>query len=282
MTFQQVLETYKYQLILVLIFLSFVYARIVGAMAGVWVSDDNYSHGFIVPLVAAWFIYDNWDGIKTSRADGSNLGLPVLLLGIVQLLLGWMATEYYNMRLSLIVVLSGIILYLFGREVFRKLKLSLAYLILMIPLPYIVYDAVAFPLKLFVSWCSVHIIKLMGYAVLREGNIISFPNIVLEVADACSGLRSLVSLIALSVTFAVIFLKGNFSRWLLVFSSVPVAVATNIFRVVVTGILAFHYGRSAAEGFFHEFAGMVIFFIAMILLSLICGLLKYMESRYAA
>lgn len=282
MTFQQELETYKYQLILVLIFLSFVYARIVGAMAGVWVSDDNYSHGFIVPLVAAWFIYDNWDGIKTSRSEGSNLGLPVLLLGIVQLLLGWMATEYYNMRLSLIVVLSGIILYLFGREVFRKLRLSLAYLILMIPLPYIVYDAVAFPLKLFVSWCSVHIIKLMGYAVLREGNIISFPNIVLEVADACSGLRSLVSLIALSVTFAVIFLKGNLSRWLLVFSSVPVAVATNIFRVVVTGILAFHYGRSAAEGFFHEFAGMVIFFIAMILLSLICGLLKYMESRYAA
>ncbi len=282
MVFQQVLYKYRYQLMLVLILMGFVYARVVGSMIGVWSSDDNYSHGFIVPFVAAWFVYDNWDDVASTEVEGSFLGIPLLLLGLFQLLLGWLATEYYNMRFSLIVVLAGIVLYLFGRAVFRKLRLSLAYLVLMIPLPYIVYDAIAFPLKLFVSWCSVLVIKLMGYAVIREGNIISFPNIVLEVADACSGLRSLVSLVALSVTFAVIFLRGNVSRWFLVVSSIPVAVFTNVFRVVVTGVLAFHYGRSAAEGFFHEFAGMVIFFMAMVLLSLICGLLKYLESRHAA
>jgi exosortase len=136
----------------------------------------------------------------------------------------------------------------------------------MIPLPYIVYDAIAFPLKLFVTKSSVAVLQLLSIPVVREGNIIMFPQTVLEVADACSGLRSLMSLITLAVALAFLTQTSPLKRSILIVSAIPVAIITNMFRVITTGVLASNFGAAAAEGFFHEFAGMAVFLLAMALL----------------
>jgi exosortase len=133
----------------------------------------------------------------------------------------------------------------------------------MVPLPYIVYDAIAFPLKLFVTRVSIYFLKLVGVVVLREGNVIMLPLTTLEVADACSGIRSLVSLLALSVAYAFFLKIAPARRALLVISAIPIAIAANAFRVIGTGLLAQYWGAQAAEGFFHEFAGLAVFAVAI-------------------
>jgi exosortase len=144
----------------------------------------------------------------------------------------------------------------------------------MVPLPYIIYNAAAFPLKLFVTRVSVAFLKLIGISVLREGNIIMFPATTLEVADACSGMRSLMSLIALAVAYAFFIKTSTWKRWIIILSAVPIAIFTNAMRVIVTGILAQHWGKKAAEGFFHEFAGLMVFAVAVALLVGIGAALK--------
>lgn len=282
MLLSESIKSYRVELLLVFGLMAFTYWTIVTGMVSDWYHDDNYSHGFLIPVIAVWFLNKDWNRTKEILCKPTNLGLLVVLLGVGQLVIAWLGTEYFNMRLSMLVVLCGIVLYLFGVEVLKQLSLPLGYLVLMIPIPYLLYDAVAFPLKLFVARVSVLSLKLLGLPVLRDGNIITFPNIVLEVADACSGMRSLMSLIALAVTLAFILIKSPWLRILLIALSIPYAVVTNAFRVIVTGLLAHGIGREAAEGFFHEFAGMAVFGVAMVLLCSTGFFLRYIEVRRAA
>lgn len=266
--FAKTLATHKGPLLLLLPLLAAVYWSIVPGMVSDWNHDPNYSHGFLVPLISAYFVYLKWPTLKTLPVVPSNLGLPVIAGSLLLLVFGFAGTEYYTMRSSLVFLLAGIVLYWFGWQVFRALALPLGFLLFMVPLPYIVYDALAFPLKLFVTQASVASLKALGVAVVREGNIIMFPQTVLEVADACSGLRSLMSLLALAVAYAFVSQQSWVKRLLLVLSAVPIAIMTNMFRVIATGFLAQYYGAAVAEGFFHEFAGFVVFAIAMVLLLL--------------
>jgi len=197
------------------------------------------------------------------------------------LLIGWLGTEYFSMRSSLIVILAGLVLYLFGSAVFRISLLSLAYLFFMIPIPYIIYDLVALPLKIFVTRMSVWSLNAIGIVVMREGNIIMFPALTLEVADACSGIRSLISLLALAVAFACYLRISPMKRLIVIAGSVPIAIFTNAARVFVTGILAQYWGAQAAEGFFHEFAGMVVFAVAMAMLVSLGALLARTDKKSA-
>jgi exosortase len=198
----------------------------------------------------------------------------------VTLLLGVSSVEFMTMRSSMIIVTAGMIAFVYGYPLLRVLLVPLGYLFFMIPIPYILYDEVAFPLKLFVAKVAVAGLKLFSLPVLREGNVIIFPNITLEVVDACSGMRSLMSLLALSTAYGFMFLRRPWQRVVLVLAAVPVAVATNVFRVFVTGFLARHVGKGAAEGFFHDFAGLAVFATAMVLIAVI-GWLLSMGGRNA-
>lgn len=274
MTLAESLKHYRYQFILLLGGIALLYGTIVPPMVGDWYHDENYSHGFIVPLVAGYFVYTRWRLLGKTAIRPTGLGLAIVVLALMQLVLAWLGTEYFLMRSSLIVLLAGVILFLFGKEVFSLLRLPLAYLVFMVPLPYILYDAVAFPLKLFVTKVSVHALQLMGVAVLREGNIIMFPSTTLEVADACSGIRSLVSLLALAVAYSCFVTESTARRWGIIVAAVPIAIVTNALRVIVTGILAQYWGAKAAQGFFHEFAGLAVFAMAMVMLFAVGALLK--------
>lgn len=272
MTLTDSLYNYRFAFLMSILLVSGLYASIVSGMAVDWYQDENYSHGFLVPLIAGYFVYERWDQLKTIKVIPSMAGLAVIIIAFMQLIIGTVGVEYFTLRSSLVMLIAGMVLFFLGTAVFKATRLPILYLLFMVPLPYIIYDSMAFPLKQFVSWVSVGFMKLIGIAVIRDGNIIMFPSITLEVADACSGIRSLVSILALSVAYASFLQISNLKRWIIILSSVVIAIATNALRVIVTGILANHSGAAAAEGFFHEFAGMSVFALAMGML-LVVGLL---------
>lgn len=274
LNFLDTINSNRVWFITLLVMIAAVYHQIVYRMGVQWFNDENYSHGFLVPLIAGYFFYQKRHEIFQTEARPSMLGAYALGLWAIMFILGSYASEYFIMRSSLIVLFGALILLYFGAEVLKRMALPIGYLFLMVPIPYIIYDSFAFPLKLFVTKVSVIALKLMGIVVLREGNIIMFPNIVLEVADACSGMRSIMSLLALSVAVAFV---GNFSttrKWIIVASAIPIAIITNAGRVIVTGVLSQFFGAAAAEGFFHEFAGLAVFAFAMAMLIGLAALLR--------
>jgi len=197
-----------------------------------------------------------------------------LFFGILLYLLGHLATEFFTMRFSLLVVLGGIILFLLGKEFFKALLFPLAFLIFMIPIPSVLMDRVTFPMQIFASKVAAGSLDLIGIPVLREGNIIQLANTSLEVAEACSGIRSLISLLALSVVFAYFSQNTTWKRVVLVLSTFPIAIVANAARVTGTGILAHHYGDKVAQGFFHGFSGWILFVVAFVCLFLLGALLS--------
>lgn len=233
-----------------------------------WYHDENYSHGFLVPFISGYFLWLRKDDLRSLEPAPANWGVIVLLAGLCLDLFGMVAGESFTMRISMLVVLAGVIIFSTGTAAFKTVAFPFGYLIFMIPLPYILYDAVAFPLKLLVSRYSVAFLKLIGIPVYREGNVINLVSTTLEVADACSGIRSIVSLLALATALAWFSHHGLLKRWVLILLALPIAVFANAIRVIGTGVLASRYGSRAAEGFFHEFAGLVIFGVAMALLLL--------------
>ena len=266
MTLSASIKYYWVQFLITLILLAGLYRSILPDMVQQWYADANYSHGFLVPLISVYFMYLKRHELFSVRVEPWPPGFALFLFGLAQLVVGSLATEFFTMRSSLVVILSGLILFFFGKGLFRIVCLPIAYLIFMVPLPYIVYDSIAFPLKLLVTRAAIAFLKFAGVAVLAEGTIIMLPLTTLEVADACSGIRSLISLIALSAAYAILLKMTALRKTVLIISAVPIAIAANAFRVIGTGLLAQHFGARAAEGFFHEFAGLVIFAVAMALL----------------
>ena len=271
-----ILSTKRQLIFIFLLILSIcgLYAQIFQGLYSAWSDDPNYSHGFLVPFISGYFIWQNKEELLELELKPSTYGLVLVVFALFVLISGTAAQEFFTKRSSFVFLLAGCVLFLLGWQWFKKLALPITFLFFMIPLPYIVYDAMAFPLKLFVAKFSVIALKLMGVIVLREGNIIMFPQTVLEVADACSGLRSLMSLLALGVALAVFTQRGTLQKILLVLLTVPIAIFTNMVRVIGTGFLAQYYGSAAAEGFFHEFAGMGVFLLAMVLLFVSSAVLR--------
>ncbi len=266
MTVAESLKHHRMQFLLALMILTGVYWSILPDMVQQWYEDANYSHGFVVPLIAGYFAYERRKELAEALAEPWWPGLLLVVAGLLQLVVGWLGSEFFTMRSSIVVTLCGMTLFLLGKRLFRLMLLPLAYLLFMVPLPYIIYDMIAFPLKLFVTRVSIASLKLMGVVVLREGNIIMLPFTTLEVADACSGIRSLISLLALSVAYAFFLKMGALRRGLLILSAIPIAISANALRVIGTGLLAQYWGAKAAEGFFHEFAGLAVFVVAIALM----------------
>jgi exosortase len=277
-TFLDAFKRYKAQLVVTLLLLLGLYYPIISYMVNQWYNDENYSHGFLVPFIAGFFVYQRLDALKKASVSSWSPGLVIIIGALLMLIVGYVGTELFTMRISLIIVLAGMVLYFFGKETFKILLLPVCFLFFMIPLPYILYDAIAFPLKLLIAKYSVLFLDSIGVIILREGNIIMLPNMTLEVADACSGIRSLMSLITLGVALAFIINTTSFKRTLIIVSAIPIAIFTNALRVIITGILAQYWGEKAAEGFFHEFAGLLVFGIAVVIL-LITGIMLKRKVR---
>lgn len=251
-----------------------LYYPIIVLMAQDWSQNDNYSHGFFIPLISGYMVYMLREELKHIDLQPVNWGGLVLLLGLAQLYIARVGSEYFLQRLSLLLVLLGIALFLAGTSMTRKLLVPIAYLFFMIPWPAVVWNKIAFPMQLFSSAVTEKVILFIGIPVFREGNVLHLAQTTLEIVDACSGLRSLTTMFALSAAFAWFSEISMRSKWLLFFAAAPVAVFANILRLTGTAGLASIYGGKVAQGFLHDFSGLFVFVVGLLLLVLTRKLLQ--------
>lgn len=231
-----------------------------------WMTDEDYSHGFLIPPVSAYLVWERRHALTALRPRSSLWGYPLIVLAVAMLVVSEAAAFGYPGRLSLPILLAGLALFLGGREYLRILAFPIAFLLFMLPLPVPVFNAVAFPLQMFAARVATATLDLLNIPVLREGNVITLAFIKLEVTEACSGIRSLISLLALATIYAYVAHQGALRRGLLVLSAIPIAIATNSGRVALTGILAHAAGVPAAMGFYHMFSGWLVFAVGFGLL----------------
>ena len=252
--------------------LAALYYKILYSLGTQWYADPDYSHGFLVPLLSGYFVWERRERLRSLPVAPSPWGIILLGGGLLMLLIGSAGAELYMQRTSIIVVIAGLVLLMLGREFLRVLLFPIAFLFFMVPLPAIIVNAVAFPLQLFAAKTATFCLYNFGIPVLREGNVIVLAGTTLEVAEACSGIRSLQALLALGTVYAYFTQHVMWKRWTLVLLSIQIAIAANAFRVTGTGVLTHYWGVEAAQGFYHTFEGWLIFVVAFALL-LICGLL---------
>ena len=243
-----------------------IYTPILYYMALHWYGSEDYSHGFLIPPLAAYFAWERQPQLRRARIEPSWWGLLPLALSSVTLAIGRLGVELMNMRVSFVLALIGLVVLLFGRQVFRVLAFPLCFLFLMVPLPNSLLLPIAFPLQLVAADWAVSLLYYLHIPALREGNIIHLPNATLFVEVACSGLRSLMALITLGVVFAYFFRRSWGERIIIVLSAIPTAIVVNALRVALTGILTYRFGEKAAGGLVHEFQGLVTFGGAFVLL----------------
>ncbi|MFP8873712.1 MAG: exosortase/archaeosortase family protein [Myxococcota bacterium] len=243
-----------------------VYLPILWFMVQHWRAVDDYSHGFLIVPLAIYFAYERRDKLKIAPIEGSWWGLAPLALSAISLTVGRLGVELMSMRAAFVLTIIGLVLLLLGRHVFRILAFPLLFLFLMVPLPQSLVNVIAFPLQLIAAQMAISALHLLGIPALLEGNIIHLAHTELFVAEACSGLRSLMALLTLGIVFAYFLERGIIRRAIIVLSTVPIAIGVNAFRVAVTGILAQAYGQAAATGFIHDFQGIITFLLAFVVL----------------
>jgi exosortase len=285
-----------------------VYATVLAKLGHDWWTDENYSHGLLIPFVLGYFLWSQRERFaRTAHRPSTVWGLGAVVFALLALWAGTAGAELYLQRTSLVLILAGTVLYFWGFSLLRLLLVPLFLLLLAIPIPAIIFNKVAFPLQLFASRCAVWSMSLFDIPVLRQGNVIELMPLgaretkKLEVVDACSGIRSLMTLLTLAVVFAYFTHPRDSNpgdgpkqrgpkqrgpkqvRWLaplvsrlkdygfwrstvIVLSAVPIAIFTNALRVSGTGVLARYYGTTVADGFFHSFSGWVIYVVAFLML----------------
>jgi exosortase len=234
-----------------------------------WWTDGNYSHGFFIIPIAAYLAWERRDRFYAATLRPTVFGLLVIVGSILVLAGGVLGSELFLTRISLLGTAVGIVLFFFGWARLGVLAFPMAFLFLMIPLPAIIFNQIAFPLQLLASRFGEATLSSVNIPVLREGNVLILANTTLEVAEACSGIRSLISLLTLGIVFGYFADSRVWVRSLIALSSVPVAIVANGARVAGTGIAAHYMGPAAAEGFFHEFSGWIVFIAAFAMMLVI-------------
>lgn len=267
------------QISVILISFSLLFSHTIAKLVKDWSENDNYSHGFLIPVISAYIIWQIKDDLAKIELKPSLFGLLFLLAGMALHIVGNVGAELFTMRMAIIFTIAGISLFIMGSSITKKIWFPIVYLIFMIPIPAIIWGKLAFPLQLFAANLTSQVVELVGIPIFREGNILNLPNTTLEVVDACSGLRSLTSLLALSGAFAYMSSLKNISKWLIFFSAVPIAVAVNIIRLTSTAMMAVWIGPETAHGFLHTMSGMLVFIFAFALLYVIWFFLSTFEAR---
>jgi exosortase D (VPLPA-CTERM-specific) len=243
-------------------------------LVGQWWRDPNFSHGFFVPLFSGFVIWQERDRLARIHPRPSWSGLLVLAAGLAVLIVGRLGAELFLDRSSMLLVLAAVVILFGGWSLFRAALFPWAFLFLMIPIPNIVFNQITFPLQLLASRVAAAVLPVLGVPVLREGNVINLPAMPLEVAEACSGIRSLMSLVALAIIYGYMMEKRLWVRWLLALAAVPITVFANDVRIIGTGLLVQYWDPQAAEGYFHASWGWIIFVVSLIILYALHALVR--------
>jgi exosortase len=288
--------------VLIGLVLAFLYAGVLAKLGLDWWTDENYSHGLLVPFVIGFILWLEFDELKKApQTPRFWLGGGVILFALLMLLGGSLGAELFTQRVSLVLMLVGIIIYFFGTKVLQFLVVPFVLLLLSIPIPQIIFNKIAFPLQIYASQIAVWGIRLFEIPTVRKGNVFEIlPRgatqiIALEVVEACSGIRSLMTLMTLALILAFFtrtkrefagngwfdFFR-NFDFWravILMLSAIPIAVLTNAARVTTTGVLTYYYGKQATEGSLHDALGWLVYVIALGLLILFNFILQFVFRK---
>ncbi len=261
--------------------LAFVYFTVLLKLGSDWWSDENYSHGLLIPFVIGFIVWQERKRFENpTLRPAAAIGAIGIAISTLMLWAGTAGAELFMQRFSLVLMLASVLVYFFGMQLIRYVAVPLFLLLLAIPIPQIIFNKIAFPLQLFASRCAVAAMSLFSIPVLRQGNVIELMPLgatepkKLAVVEACSGIRSLMTLVTLAVIYAYFTTPKSpqakrfaiIRSIALVFSAVPIAILTNAVRVSGTGVLAHYYGTRVADGFFHSFSGWVVYIAAALLL----------------
>jgi exosortase len=257
-----------------------IFAPILYYMVEHWRIVPDYSHGFLVGPLAIYFAWERRAKLRRAPIEPSWWGAVPLLLGSLALMIGRLGVELMAMRTAFVLTLIGLVLLLLGQPIFRILRFPLLFLFLMVPLPQSLVNVIAFPLQLIAADLAVEWLHWLAIPALREGNIIHLASTPLFVAEACSGLRSLMALGTLGVVFAYFFRKNIVERMVIVLSTIPIAILVNAFRVALTGYLTHNLGAKAAQGVIHQTEGLFTFGLAFALLLIEAWLLQIGFRRF--
>lgn len=255
------------QAILLLVLLGFLYGHVVVKLVRQWYEDPNYSHGFFVPVCCLWLLWMNRKSWMGKPLEPSAWGLLFVVAAMGLLVVGTLGAELFLPRVSLWLLLGGLVIFFVGWRMLQAVLAPWLAMFLMIPFPVIIFNQMAFPLQILASRLACWQLELLHVPVLREGNIIVLSSMSLDIVEACSGLRSLMSLLTIAVFYGLFFERRVWMRCLLVGLAIPVAVLTNALRITISALLAEYVSHQLAEGFFHAFSGLLLFLLSLAVLA---------------
>ena len=250
-----------------------LYSPLLLRLAHQWWQDPNYTHGFFVPVFSLFLIWEGRAKLATLRIQPSWWGLVMLAFALMALVLGTISSGFFLSRVSLLLLICGMVVFLAGWKHLAAISFPLAFLILMIPSSTLVAQ-ITFPLQILASKIATLLLTGVGVSAVREGNIILLPTARLEVAEACSGIRSLFSLITLTVIYGYLAETRTGVRVLLALIAVPVSILANALRIAVTGLVVEYWGVEGAQGALHLLSGWLVFASSLLLIFVLHRLLQ--------
>jgi exosortase len=268
------IRAFSWSILLPLAFLLVVYFPALYDLVQDWWGDDNYSHGFLIPLVSGYLLWQKRDLFAGLNRRTDILGLAIVIAGLCLFVVANAAAEYFTLRVSFVMTLFGAVWYFYGREIMKHSWFEFFFLLFMIPIPYVIYYSATFPMQTLATKITVWILEAMGTGAYRHGNIIRISGHSLEVAEACSGVRSLVSLMALGAFYAHTTQKRFVPKAILFLSTIPIAVAGNVFRVATTAILVHAVTPDVLVDPWHSLMGLLVFVVAFVSLFVESAILK--------
>ena len=273
----------KKLLLTVVLVASFIiaYFPVWGNLASAWYNNDQYSHGFLIIPICIYILFQKKDVLSKTPVLPSSWGLVFLIFSLIIYIFAYFCEILTITSLSLVLFTSGVITYFYGFKMFKELIFPLCLLLFMIPIPSQIFTSLTIPLQIFVSKSSVFIGSLLGMPIYREGNVIHLPEQTLQVVQACSGLRSLLSLLTLSAVFSYLTLKSNVLRSILFISGIPIAIFVNIIRVLLMILFFYHFNYDLTKGTIHTIFGVVIFAFALIAILIGKGVLSIWDRSAA-
>ena len=243
-----------------------LYIPVIAGMAADWIEFPSLSHGFAVPLISAYLLWNKRRLLAEAPVEGSLTGLPVVVLALGMLVLGSLGSESFIARLSLPIALLGVVLFLMGGQVTRHAWIAIAYLAFMIPLPYLTLKAITYQSRLFDAGLTATALGWIGVPVLRDGVMLQLPNMTLEVADECSSVPAIAALLALGAAYAQLQARPTWIRVVLTLAAAPLGLLSNIVRLIVTSLGAYYLGPIALNNVIHKFNGTTVFLATVVLL----------------
>lgn len=270
------------KLVLCTVLLAIAYLPTLRWMVIRWLqSESYYGHGFLIPIVSGFIVWQRREIFKNIKLTSDLSGLVLMAAMLIVHIVSMALKIYFISGFSLVILIYGLFLYLFGRSITKKLTFPILFLLAMVPLPIVLLGNITLKMKLFAARCATFVLNHIGFPSMLDGSIIRMPNSFIAVEAPCSGLRSLISLLTLGLLFAYATKVSYAKKSILLLSSVPIAIATNVMRITMLAIVNDLYGEKAAMGLFHDFTGFLVFGVAFVSLMAVGKLLEGKEGANA-